>query len=141
MTREELKRDLLGYRALKREHDQLVEELRRVESTLTSPRSPQYDGMPHSPGGGGDALLGMVSKHIELQRLYCSQIDTLSAEQLRLERLIALAPDAEDRVLLRVRYIDGLEWEDICVRLCYSRRSVHYHCNKALDSIVAQISE
>ena len=42
--------------------------------------------------------------------------------------------DAEaERSLLRYRYIAGMKWEDICDKMGYSWRQIHYLHNKALE--------
>lgn len=135
MTKDELKRELRSYRLMRAEEAQLRDELRAIESVLTAPRSPNYDGMPHSHGGS-DIMTELVAKHIALQERYCHQLDRLAASQLRVEELIE-SLDAEARMVLRLRYIDGLAWEEICVQRSYSWRNIHYIHNRALDTILA----
>ena len=45
----------------------------------------------------------------------------------------ALEPTA--RMLLRFRYIDGLPWEEVCVRMNYSWRQTHRMHSKALEAL------
>ena len=45
MTREEVKAALKSYRALKREHDDLVRRREEIEASILG--SPRLDGMPH----------------------------------------------------------------------------------------------
>ena len=54
----------------------------------------------------------------------------------RRERAIeALEPNR--RMLLRYRYIDGLKWEEVCVRMNYSWTQTHYHHGEALKQLKA----
>ena len=138
MTKDELKKQLHSYRALKAEYDHIAVELEKVESVMASPKGTNWDGMPRSPGAG-DPILGMVSQHLALQERYRFQLVKLAAAQALIEDMIESLEPAE-RKLMRCRYIDGLTWEEVCVAVGYSWRQTHNIHGRILDKILRTIN-
>lgn len=133
MNKVELKKKLHSYRDLLEEYNQIKDELAKVEAFMESPRGSNLDGMPRSPGGG-DPILGVVSHHIALQEKYKAQLYKLAAAQAEIENLIdGLEPG--ERRLMRCRYIDGMTWEEVCVRIGYSWRQTHNIHSRILDKL------
>lgn len=63
-------------------------------------------------------------------------MDDLATELLAIEAAIeSLDPTA--RLLCRYRYVDGLKWEEVCVRMNYSWRQVHNLHRRALEALRA----
>ena len=83
------------------------ERLAELRANLLCPRSPNYDGMPHSP-----------QAKIE-QRIY---------ERSRLERYISDIPDSLTRQIFTLRFIEGLTWEDVADKIGSSSYSVKHIC-------------
>lgn len=122
-ARLDIKKRLGSYRGLTAEGQQLRNELERLESLMSSPGGPSMDGMPKAPGVA-NPVERMVIKHITLQEQYKAQIAKIVEQQAAIESLIEGLEPTERR-LARFRYIDGLDWEDVCVALCYSWRQTH----------------
>lgn len=136
MDKAELKKKLHSYRDLLAEYDQIKDELAKVEAFMTSPKGSNLDGMPRSPGGG-DPILGVVSHHIALQEKYRAQLHRLAAAQAEIENLIdGLEPG--ERRLMRCRYIDGMTWEEVCVRIGYSWRQTHNIHARILEKLAEE---
>lgn len=139
MNKAELKHKLHSYRDLLAEYDQIKMELEKVEAFMEAPRTSNLDGMPRSPGGG-DPILGVVAHHIALQERYRNQLHRLAAAQAEIENLIdGLEPS--ERRLMRCRYIDGMTWEEVCVRIGYSWRQTHNIHSRILDKLVEEGAE
>ena len=143
MTEEELKdarhrvkRRLYRYLDLKRERDQIAEELKTAEGDATSPSSPNLDGMPRA-SGYGDAMVGRVSEIINLRELYEKKRDEISDAMLAIENAIEDLEPVE-RTLLRYRYIYGMTWEQVSVAMNYSWRQTHKIHARALDKLAMQ---
>lgn len=127
MTKERLRK----YQSIKKEREQLRHQLEEIETALYYPKIPQLSDMPKGGTAKGNPQEDLAIHHIELQERYSTKLEELAAEQLAIEAAIeALEPTA--RMLLRHRYIEGLPWEEICVRMSYSWRQVHYIHAKAL---------
>lgn len=137
-TRDEIKQRikerLHSYIARNREREQLEQELQTLESSMTSPRIQAMDGMPRG-SGGGDPIAGLMVKFIELQEQYKYKLQQLVEAQTEVEELIKDLEPTE-RTLLRFRYIEGLVWEEVCVRMGYSWRQTHRLHSKTLDKLV-----
>ena len=135
MTREELKAQLHKYRHLKAEHRQLCREIERVEAAMAAPRGANLDGMPRSPGAG-DPVLQAVTQHLALLERYQAQVARLAEAQTEIEDMIEKL-DSLERRLMRHRYIEGMDWEEVCVAIRYSWRQTHNIHARALDQLLA----
>lgn len=139
MTREELKKQLNSYRALKAEHKELLEELQHMEERITSPGGRGLDDMPKSPSFN-NRTENMIVQHLALQERYRAQLEDLAAAQLAIEQLIEILEPTERR-LARLRYIEGLAWEEVCVRMNYSWRQAHRIHSRLLDVLLAHVNQ
>lgn len=130
MTKEQLKQ----YIRIKREREQLEAMLHDLESAMTAPSGQRLDGMPRNPSAGHNPLEDAVVRHLELQERYAAKLAELAQAQLEIEEAIdALEPT--ERTLLRLHYLQGLVWEQVCVEMCYSWRQVHRIHARALKKL------
>jgi hypothetical protein len=88
---------------------------------------------------GGDPSSIEFCHKIGLSYVSCSPfrvpIARLAAAQAQIEDTIdALEPT--ERRLARFRYIDGLTWEKVCDRMCYSWMQTHRIHGRMLDKLV-----
>ena len=133
--RSEIKRQLNSYRELQAEHLQLSEELKRLEVLMGSPGSPNIDGMPRS-SGVSNPVERIGIKIITLEERYRAQLEKLLAAQETIEKMIeGLEPT--ERMLARFRYIDGLSWDNVSIKMNYSWRQTHRIHGRMLDKLVA----
>lgn len=131
MTKERLR----NYQNIKKEREQLRHQLEEIEASLYYPKIQQLTDMP--AGGGpkeGNPQEDMMLHHIELQERYRAKLEELAAEQLAIEEAIE-SLDETERMLLRYRYIDGLKWEEVCVKIGYSWTQTHEHHGRALQKL------
>ena len=133
MNKQELKHKLHSYRDLLAEYSQIKDELAKVEAFMEAPRGSNLDGMPRG-GSGGDPVVNVVAHHIALQESYKLQLVKLAAAQAAIENMIEGLEPGERR-LMRCRYIDGMAWEEVCVRIGYSWRQTHNIHAKILDKL------
>lgn len=123
MSKEHIKRRLNSYRQIQLERRQLLNKIALLESRLTAPGAQGFDGMPHG-SGSGDAMAQGIAKLADLRELYRSRETDLTQALIDIEHLIdGLEPI--ERLIARYRYIDGLQWENICVKISYSWRQTH----------------
>ncbi len=128
---EQKKEYLKSYRrAIKREQD-ILDEIQRLRLDKMFP-SVVNDGMPHG------------SSHSDLSdyaAILDEQIDLLKEERLervrcyqKIERQIRKMENEDEQEVLRLRYILGMKWEEVAVKMNYSyRRTLDIH-GKALLS-------
>lgn len=96
-------------------------------------RSPRLDGMPRSGSGGG------IEHQIELIDAAERRLDRERGKALKLleaiEDLIEGLEDYRQKTLIRLRYIDGLSWEQIAQEMHWSERTVYNIHGKALAEL------
>ena len=134
-TRLDIKKKLNSYRGLTAECQQILDELERLEVVMSSPAGPNLSGMPRSPGVV-NPVERMVAKKFELQDRYAGRLATLADAQKAIEDMIESLEPVE-RLLARYRYIDGLTWENVCDKLCYSWKQTHRIHGRMLDKLTA----
>lgn len=123
MDRERVKQRLNSYRHLQMERRQLLDKIVRLETRLTAASAQNLDGMPHG-SGKSDALANGVVALADLREVYRAKEVELTQALTDIEILIdGLKP--VERLIARYRYIDGLQWEKICVKINYSWRQTH----------------
>jgi DNA-directed RNA polymerase specialized sigma subunit len=135
ITKERLKE----YVWLKKEIETQKERLEHIRSQLTSFQSPNLDGMPRS-SFDFDRMAEAMAKIDELERLIMKKPDEHQTECNEILEAISEMPDSLERQLLRLRYIDGLDWFDIYERLNYEHAQTHRIHARALKNIL-EISE
>lgn len=119
MTKERLRK----YQNIKREQEQLRHQLEEIEAALYYPKIPHLTDMPAAPVEGNHQE-DLAIYHIELMDRYKAKLEELAEEQLAIEKAIeALEPT--QRMLFRYRYLEGLKWEEVCLKLNYSWRQTH----------------
>lgn len=123
MSKEQVKQRLNSYRHVQLERRQILDRIMRLEARLTAPGAQGLDGMPHG-SGSGDAMAQGIAKLADLRDLYRSKEAELTQALIDIEHLIA-GLDPVERLIARYRYIDGLQWEQICVKISYSWRQTH----------------
>lgn len=126
MTKDRLR----NYQAIKAEREQIRRQLDEIEAALYYPKVQSLTDMPSAPAHGNPQE-EMAIRHIELQQLYQAKLEELAAEQLAIEAAIE-SLDETGRLLLRYRYIEGLKWEEVCVKMGYCWTQVHEHHSRAL---------
>ena len=128
---EQKKEYLKSYRrAIKREQD-ILDEIQRLRLDKMFP-SVVNDGMPHG------------SSHSDLSDyavILDEQIDLLKEERLekircyqKIERQIGQMENEDEQEVLRLRYILGMKWEEVAVKMGYSWKQTHRIHSSALKN-------
>ena len=102
-----------AYKDLNREIDLQIERLEQMEAKAGSPSTPNLSGMPKSSSFQHDRMADAVARIADLRSEIDSLIAERDAEQKALEALIRRLPNADRRLVLRLRYLDSEEWEDV----------------------------
>lgn len=133
-TREENERKkeyLRQYLRAKRAQAMLEQEINELRLDRMIPGSPAQDGMPHGSGGGD--LSGYAARLDELDRSLHAQLERKLRIRKEITDKIDAMSDETESLLLRLRYIHGLKWEEVAVKMDYSWRAVHKIHSKALE--------
>lgn len=130
LENEKKKEYLWGYRKIKRQLRRLEEELTELRLNKIYPSVVQ-DGMPHGSGEGD--LSGYAAKVDELERKIIKARYKMIRKQKEIQDQIERLSDENEKDVLVYRYVRGMKWEDIAVKMGYSWRRIHYIHSSALD--------
>ena len=134
-TREENNRKkeyLRKYLEAKRMQEVLEREIDELRLDRMIPGSPAQDGMPHGSGGGD--LSGYAARLDELDRKLREQLERKIQLRAEITEKIDAMPNETESLLLRLRYIHGLKWEEVAVKMDYSWKQIHRLHSKALNN-------
>lgn len=128
---EQKKQYLKSYRrAIKREQD-ILDEIQRLRLNKMFP-SVVSDGMPHGSSHSDlSEYVAILDKQIELlkeerlEKARCSQ---------KIERQIRQMEDEKEQEVLRLKYIRGMEWEEVAIEMGYTWRHTHRIHSSALKN-------
>lgn len=118
-------------------YDSSKETDQKVLATMTRQELRRNNMLPvvvHGSGGG----LGIddcVAEIDELVREISDKIRQAIAVRKSIEKVINSVEDDRMRLIMDLRYIDGLKWENICCETNYSWKQVHRIHNQALGMI------
>lgn len=131
MTKEQLKQ----YQHIKRELDKLEQTIQRINADLYSTRTADLSGMPKSqPIEGSSPWDARIDEKNEILEMYARKKEELKEALLIIERAIdTLEP--RERTVLRLYYINGMKWEEVCVAGFFSWRTVHRIHAEALEKL------
>ena len=138
MTNKEKISYLKQYRSLSMEIDQISEELQRWQDLATR-ISPSYSDMPH--GGGSDKVQTAAVEVAELTDKLNQKLHQAIMVQENIKKLLESLDDIKLRQLMSYRYINGMRWEEIAVRMDFNYRWVLRLHRKALNQISEQAIE
>ncbi|MGI1659405.1 MAG: hypothetical protein ACRKFN_10535 [Desulfitobacterium sp.] len=111
------KERLQDYANLIREIDNQIERLELMEEKMTAPASPKLDGMPRSGSSTFDRMTLELAKKEELEKGIKRLIQKERDEAADIQEATKLLKKADERQVILLRYIDGLQWPEICEAL------------------------
>ncbi len=71
-----------------------------------------------------DKFTNLINKRIEVEEMINNEIVKGLKEMQNIENIINGLPERE-KLLMRLRYIEGLKWETICYKMDYSWKHIH----------------
>jgi len=108
--------------------DAEIKRLRGLSITRTWP-----DGQPRS-NSNQDRTSKLAAQIADLQTMYEEKIQALVERQIEIEKAIDRL-DPIERRLIRLRYIDCNDWDDICDEIVYSERQMFNIHGIALEKL------
>lgn len=123
---------LRRYLEAKRMQEVLEREIDELRLDRMIPGSPAQDGMPHGSGGGD--LSGYVARLDELDRKLRAQMYKKIQLRAEITEKIDAMENETESLLLRLRYIHRLKWEEVAVKMDYSWKQIHRLHSKALNN-------
>lgn len=122
----------MSYRWAKKQEERILEEIQALRMDKMFP-SAVNDGMPK-----GSEQRDLSDYAVKLDEL----IQELKEERLEkvkrlrnIEKSIRELQNEDAQMIMRLRYIDGLKWEEVCVAINYEWAQMHRIHAKALREI------
>jgi hypothetical protein len=106
---------------LNKEIKQLERELRELDGKEYKPTN--YSGMPHGSGISDD-VSRLATQRAELHKLISLKLEECMIARARIERYINDVEDSEMRMILRLRHINGLSFQQIAFSIGWHDESV-----------------
>ncbi len=106
---------LQSYRALRGMIDFETERLQHLRDSATSTTS-RLDGMPRA-SGYRDKIGELVPRITDVEEKLTAHIRTLCTEQQEIEKWISSIDDVRVKLIILLRFLDGLSWMEISDRL------------------------
>ncbi len=104
---------LIEYRERERDIENQLERLDRIEMRLKSIGSPVLSDMPKSPSASQDRMADMIAQKIDLEKEIKKEVAEQKRERESIGLLLEKLRHADERAVIRMRYIDGASWNDI----------------------------
>lgn len=121
---------LRAYRDIKLERDRLEAMVTALEYGTGGLR---MDGMPRS-GKISDPTGNQAIDHTHVRDLYLQKVAELDKALVEIEQAIECL-EPRERTLIRLYYVEGLTWEEVCVEMSYSWRQIHRIHARALEQL------
>lgn len=110
---QKIKDRLADYTAMLRDIDNQIERLDRMAMTMASPPGPDMTGMPRGSGTPTNRTGMMVARKLELEEQIKESIAEERRENAAIERMIRKLDHPDERAVIRLRYFDRVEWDEI----------------------------
>lgn len=110
-----------------------IARLRELSTKITQTLTPDK-----VKSNSDNRLESSVSKIVDMEREIGASIDNLEKVRLQVESVIDSVPNVNQRNVLRLRYISGMKWEQIAVKLNYDYRWVLRLHGMALNKIAIE---
>lgn len=134
MSNEEKKKYLNRYRESGRKIINLQEELQALREVEQSAKIQQLSDMPKGSGRQQDIAVVLIGIE-KLQKRIDDEIVRQIKIRLEIENVLLGVKDAQEAKVLRLRYIELLKWEEICVQMNYSWKGIHKVHGRALKNL------
>lgn len=117
-------------------------ELEQLKVLSTSVSSPNLSGMPSSGTKKQEApFVNAVMKIIELEKVIDAEIDRFVDLKKEIRDVINKIPDNNQKLVLKLRYIQFLKWESVAAEMDLSLKQVHRIHNEALKNVKLPYTE
>ena len=104
---------LIAYRRLNEEIDYQLERLDRLQTRASSIGGNHLSGMPKAPSGPYDKIADSVARIVDLENEIKDLVRKRDEERRAIEMLALTLKNPSERAVIRSRYLDLEEWDDV----------------------------
>ena len=134
---EQKKEYLRSYRAAVKREERILEDIQELRASKAFPAAISYDGMPKGSNQSDlSDYIAILDRMIE--NLKSERLEKVKRRE-QIEKSIKDIQDDNEREVLRLRYIDGKKWEEICIEMGYSWQWIHKIHSRALKNLKVAI--
>lgn len=130
----EIRERLERCRTLRRETQELRDRLEELREDMIRCTSHPPDGMPRASRRGPDRIADALGKLEALAERLALRILEQERELQTVEALLEFLPPVQRRIM-QLRYIQGLDWEQVALEEHYSER----HCRRIHDEAARRL--
>lgn len=114
-------------------NQQELADLRLLSDSLpgTDYSKDRVQTSPSSDAG----FTNIVVKMIELENAINADIETMLSLKLEIRTVINAVQDNEEKLLLKLRYLNFMSWDDVCEEMSVSARTAHRIHSAALAHV------
>lgn len=113
-----------------------LQELGKLQSMLSSVQAIRYDGIRVDSTSSGEApFVKRIEKVIELEEKINNEIDSLVDLKEKIRATIEKVANPDLKLLLLLRYVNHMSWEEIAVKMNYTVRNIHFMHSNALKEV------
>ena len=132
MTNDDKKKQLKSYIKASEKIQDLIDEIAHLKEKVHKV-TPALSDMPMGTGTSDRA--GIIATYMDMINELEIEVKNLQIVKRDVEYLISTIDDWTVERVMRLRYIDGLRWEDICCKVNYTWKWVHKLHSDGLQSI------
>lgn len=125
---------LLRYRAARAQYASLCREINDLRESLTG-TTVQLRADVVSGSGPSDRMADTVAKIADMEAAMSDELTRIHRTLTEVLDAIAAVPDATQRAVLTMRYVEGLGWTDIQERMNYERTQAFVIHGRALVAV------
>jgi len=95
----------------------------------------EKDKVQESSSSTDAKYVDIVNKCVELEKLIEGELDRFFTLKMEIRAVINAVKNTDERLLLKLRYINFYSWEEISREMNMSLRNLHYIHSSALDNL------
>lgn len=120
------KQQLKDYKRLRKEIECEQERLEMIEVKILGISSKNSDGMPRSSSSEYDKMATQIAYKTDIENNLAQLLQKEKSKRMEIEKeIVERLEYPDERMLIRLRYIDGLSWREIS-ELLFSKRRDYY---------------
>ena len=128
------KRFLRGYRALLLRRESLLREIERLRESLTGITAPLKDD-PVQSSGATDRMADTIARIVDAEEALAPALDEINCRIREILAAIDSVPDEMGKIVLTMRYIEGLDWISVAQKVGYEERQTFVIHGRALMEV------